>query len=72
MIDPSFYDVTSFMVLLDVQLMNIFGGVGPYVSLDRTTNTLSWTLGTESINAAASTISDVLNLDNTSISDVLP
>ena len=65
-IPPGFYDVTSFMVLLDVQLMNVFGNVGPHIELDRTTNTLTWSLGTESIDGAASTISDVLNLDKNS------
>jgi len=69
-ISPAFYVASTLVAVLDAQLVAVFGGAGPYVVFDASTNTLNWTLGANAIDGVSSSMAETLGLDeNATITD---
>jgi hypothetical protein len=62
-VPPAFYTATTFVALLDAQLVGLFGGAGPYVAFDPGTNTVNFILGANSIDGMNSSMAEILGLD---------
>ena len=59
---PAFYTASTFVALLDAQMIAVFGGVGPYVAFDAGSNTLNFVLGANSIDGIGSSMAETLGL----------
>ena len=59
---PAFYTASTFVALLDAQLIAVFGGTGPYVGFDQSSNTLNFILGANSIDGVGSNMAETLGL----------